>query len=169
VLARTKARCLGYVGEPDRFVAKDRGGWFNTGDLGSRGRDGRVRLIDREVDLMPGDSCIELEDVIDDRLAEVVECVILAVPGAPAGSAGPAPAGSAGPAPAPAVPVVVTTDGRLDKAAWRAAVADLPPLADPVVLDWAELPRTGTGKVRRAELRARLLGSTDTAGTGRWT
>jgi acyl-coenzyme A synthetase/AMP-(fatty) acid ligase len=151
VLARTKARCLGYVDEPDRFRAKSREGWFNTGDIGARTRAGRVLLLDREVDRIPDGSCVELEDVLDDRLADIIECVIVGVPGRIP------------------LPVVVTRDGRLDPTAWGRAVADLPPLADPVVLTWDELPRTATGKVRRAELRMRLLGTAATFGTGRWT
>jgi acyl-coenzyme A synthetase/AMP-(fatty) acid ligase len=151
LLARTRARCLDYVGEPERWYAKVRGGWWHTGDVGTIDRTGRVHLLDREVDALPGLSCVEVEDVIEDRLPEVVECVLL---------------GSVGRAP---LPVVVTHGGRLDPDSWREAVADLPRLADPVVLAWAEVPRTGTGKVRRLELRNRLLGAADTHGSGRWT
>jgi acyl-coenzyme A synthetase/AMP-(fatty) acid ligase len=151
LMARTKARCLGYVGEQDRWTDKDRDGWWNTGDVGSLGRAGRVRLLDREVDVTPGLSCVEVEDVVEDRLPSVVECVVL---------------GSVG---RPPLPVLVTADGTLDTTAWRAAVADLPPLADPVLLAWDEVPRTATGKVRRLALHDRLLGGTDLHGTGRWT
>ena len=151
VLADTRARCLGYVGEPQRFVEKVQGGWFNTGDLGVRTRTGRLRLLDREVDAVPGLSCLELEDVIDDRLPEVAECIIL---------------GRSGRLP---LPVVVTVDGQLDAEAWRRAVHDLPELAAPAVLSWDRLPRTGTGKVRRNELRELFEGAAGTVGTGRWT
>lgn len=151
LLARTKARCLGYLGEQERWAAKVRSGWWNTGDLGSIGRDGAVRLLDREVDAVPELSCIELEDVIEDRLPQVVECVIVAAPGQRP------------------LPVVVTANGWLDPRAWRAAVADLPMLADPVTLAWADLPRTGTGKARRFELAGALLDVAGTPGSGRWT
>ncbi|MGH3910490.1 MAG: AMP-binding protein [Pseudonocardiaceae bacterium] len=151
VLARTKARCLGYLGEPERFAGKIDGTWWNTGDVGVRTRSGNVLFLDREVDVIPEMSCVELEDVLDDRLPGLLECIIL---------------GAAGRAP---LPVVVTEDGRLDMVAWQGAIDDLPPLADPVVLRWDELPRTGTGKVRRLELRERLLGNAETFGTGRWT
>lgn len=151
LLARTKARCLGYLGEQERWSAKVRGGWWNTGDLGSIGRGGAVRLLDREVDAVGGLSCVELEDVIGDRLPEVLECVIVGAPGRRP------------------LPVVVTGDGWLDPPSWHAAVADLPPLADPVTMSWAEVPRTGTGKARRHELAQRLLDATGTPGSGRWT
>jgi acyl-coenzyme A synthetase/AMP-(fatty) acid ligase len=151
VQVRTPARCLGYVGEDDRFAAKCAEGWWNTGDVAVVGRTGRVRLLDREVDRQPGMSCLAVEDTVEDRLDEVVECVVLSRQGGPP------------------LPVVVTTDGTLDRTAWAAAVAGLATMADPLVLGWDDLPRTGTGKVRRAALLATLTGSTATAGTGRWT
>lgn len=149
VLARTDARCLGYVGEQDRWDDKVDGPWWNTGDIGVLSR-GALRLLDREVDRVPGGSCLELEDVLEDRLPAVVEATVLAAPGGPA------------------VPVLVTADRRLDGTAFRAATRDLPPLTEPVVVTWDELPRTATGKVRRAELRARLR-TAAVPGTGRWT
>jgi hypothetical protein len=42
---------------------------------------------------------------------------------------------------------------------WEAATADLPPLADPIRLAWDEFPRTATLKIRRNELRERLVGA----------
>ncbi|NUS04608.1 MAG: acyl--CoA ligase [Nonomuraea sp.] len=151
VVCRTKALCLGYVGEQERWLGKRLGRWWHTGDLGVLSRTGRVRFVDREADAIPGGSCVELEDVIDDRLPAVLECVILGVAGRPS------------------VPVVVTEDGRLDREAWRRAVADLPELAEPVVMTWEQVPRTGTGKVRRTALRELLGELPDTYGTGRWT
>ncbi|MFC4857176.1 AMP-binding protein [Actinophytocola glycyrrhizae] len=151
VQVRTPARCLGYVGEDDRFAGKCAQGWWNTGDVAVLSRTGRVRLLDREVDRLPGMSCLAVEDLVEDLLDEVVECVVLNRRGGPP------------------LPVVVTADGTLDRAAWTAAVADLPAMADPLVLGWDDLPRTGTGKVRRTALLAALTGSAATAGTGRWT
>jgi acyl-coenzyme A synthetase/AMP-(fatty) acid ligase len=151
VQVRTPARCLGYVGEDERFAGKCADDWWNTGDLAVVGPTGRVRLLDREVDRVPGMSCLAVEDTVEDRIAEVVECVVL---GRPDG---------------PPLPVVVTTDGTLDRPTWADAVADLPTMADPLVLAWDDLPRTGTGKVRRTALLAALTGSTATAGSGRWT
>ena len=43
------------------------------------------------------------------------------------------------------------------------------PLEEPVVLTWDQVPRTGTGKVRRMELRELVGYPTETFGTGRWT
>ncbi|WP_030917184.1 class I adenylate-forming enzyme family protein [Streptosporangium amethystogenes] len=151
VYCRTKALCLGYVGEQSRWQDKRAGAWWNTGDVGALTRTGGMRFVDREVDAIPEGSCVELEDVIDDRIPEVLECVILSVPERPS------------------LPVVVTENGALDLGSWRRATADLPRLADPVVLTWDEIPRTGTGKVRRMALRDRLGEMRETHGTGRWT
>jgi acyl-coenzyme A synthetase/AMP-(fatty) acid ligase len=153
VMASTAARCLDYVGESDRWAEKAVGRWWNTGDLGVLTRSGRVRLLDREIDRVPGTSCLELEDVIEDRLPGVVECVVLGVRGRPP------------------LPVLVTADGRFDGIggpAWQHAVRDLPELADPVTLRWQDVPRTGTGKVRRVDLLHAVAGDAETHGTGLW-
>lgn len=150
VLTRTKARCLGYVGEQDRWREKAHGPWFNTGDLAVRTRSGALLLLDREVDMIPGMSCVELEDVLHDRLPEVEEAVIL---------------GGVDRTPH----AVLVVSGPLDPARWKSAVRDLPALAEPLTLEWDAVPRTATGKVRRHELRDRYLGGSATHGTGRWT
>ncbi|MGW0362730.1 AMP-binding protein [Streptomyces sp. NPDC002990] len=151
ILCRTRALAPDYPGERERWTAKRHGRWWNTGDIAVINRDGSVRLLDREVDHLPGFSCLRTEDILEDRLPEALECVVLARPGADP------------------LPVVVTEDGTLDPAGWQRAAADLPMLAEPVVVGWDEVPRTGTGKVRRVALLERLTGSTETCGTGRWT
>ncbi|GAB3299987.1 class I adenylate-forming enzyme family protein [Parasphingorhabdus pacifica] len=151
LLARTAARCLDYIGESERWADKSMGSWWNTGDLGIRRWDGSVRLLDREVDRIPGGSCVETEDVIEDRLPEALECVLLAPPGKRP------------------LPVVVTVEGTLSDHAWQRACAGLPPMQDPTVLTWDAVPRTGTAKVRRRALLEQLTGSADTHGIGRWT
>lgn len=138
ILARTGARCLGYLADAERWELRADGAWFNTGDIGARGRLGGLRLLDREADAAPGLSCMEIEDVLDDRLPRVLECLLLARDAQPP------------------VPVLVTADGELDEESWERAVADLPPLAPPVLLTPDDVPRTATGKIRRGELRHRL-------------
>lgn len=151
VLARTSARCLDYLGESDRWADKQVGPWWNTGDLGVRAWDGSVQLLDREVDRAPELSCVATEDLLEERLPQAQECVLLSR------------------ADGPPLPVVVTADGQLPDEAWHRATRGLPMLPKPVVLTWDEVPRTGTAKVRRRELATRLTGSTETYGTGRWT
>lgn len=147
----TKARCLTYLGEEDRFQAKVDGKWWNTGDIAENLGFGRIRMLDREVDMVPGISCIQLEGILLDRLPEASEVIVLSVPGGPP------------------VPVVCTDDNNLDEARWRRAVGGLPELAEPRTVPWDEMPRTGTGKIRRSQLRENLLGAKKGAGTGAWT
>ncbi|MCX3060316.1 class I adenylate-forming enzyme family protein [Streptomyces beihaiensis] len=151
VLVKTKGLCLGYLGENERHREKVWDGWWNTGDIGVHRRNGTVEVLDREVDVIPGTSGIELESRLLERLEEVTEAIVLGDPdGLP-------------------VPVVSTNTGTLDHAAWQRATADLPALAEPRVIDWNDFPRTGTWKVRRFDLRQKILQTQDTHGTGRWT
>lgn len=153
LLTRTRARALGYVGEPERFAQKMQGPWFNTGDIGLRTRSGRIILLDREVDMLVGASCVEIEDVLHERLPGIEEAVVL-----PCASG-------------PPVPVLITAadGGGIGAEQWKRAVLDLPRMAEPRLLPWDAVPRTGTGKVRRHELRESLLAGTAGHGTGRWT
>jgi len=151
LMTRTKALCHGYVGESERFDEKLSDGWFNTGDVGVITRKGNVIFVDREVDEIPGVSCVEVEDVIDDRIDEVMECILLGTPGSLP------------------VPIIVTADGTLDPEKWAAATKDLPKMADPLLRAWDDIPRTGTGKVRRLALREQLEKVAATHGSGRWT
>lgn len=151
VLAKTRARCVGYYGEPERWAEKAVGEWWNTGDIGIKTWTGNVRLLDREVNHTPGMSCLEVEDVLVDSLPDGHDVALLSV------------------ADGPPVPVVAAPGGGLDRDAWTGAVRRVPPLADPVVIAPEEVPRTGTGKIRREELRRRFLDGADRPGTGRWT
>jgi acyl-coenzyme A synthetase/AMP-(fatty) acid ligase len=151
LMVKTRARCLTYLGEGDRYRAKSAGPWWNSGDLGERIGFGRIRLLDREVDMLPGNSCIELENVLLDRLPAAVDVTLLARPDAPP------------------VPVLCMRDDTLDPDDWARAVAGLPELAAPLLVPWADVPRTATWKVRRLALREQVLGTATASGTGRWT
>jgi acyl-coenzyme A synthetase/AMP-(fatty) acid ligase len=143
---------LTYIGEENRFEAKRNDGWWNMGDLGVVSRTNEVQLLDREVDRIDEGSCLELEDVLLDRIPSLVEAVMLAVDGAPP------------------LPVLNIADGQpLDRDEWKRAVADLPELAEPVVLPWSEVPRTATWKVQRQKLREKVAPETEPVGSGRWT
>lgn len=145
-------RCLAYVGEQERHDRKRDGWWWNTGDLGVINRFGAVRLVDREIDRIPGASALELEDVLLDRLPHTTEVVVLAVDGKLP------------------VPVLSTAnDVPLDRAEWARAVADLPELTEPIQVRWEDFPRTATWKIRRVALREQLFAGTRAIGVGRWT
>jgi acyl-coenzyme A synthetase/AMP-(fatty) acid ligase len=151
VLVKTRGRCVTYLGEHERHREKVWDGAWNTGDIGVRCANGSIRILDREVDTIPGTSGIELESALLDRLERATEVIVLGVPGR-----------------APQ-PVVSTETGTLEPADWKAATADLPELAGPIVIPWESFPRTATWKVRRFELRKQILGSSQTHGSGKWT
>ncbi|MEV4949284.1 class I adenylate-forming enzyme family protein [Streptomyces sp. NPDC053755] len=150
---RSDGRIVTYLGEQDRYdqqVSAD--GWWRMGDVGYRTKWGCVHLLDREVDLIEGfGSTLAAEDTLFGKLEELTEVII--IPGEDGR----------------AVPVICTKDDRpLDPAAWKAATASLPPMAEPVHRRLGELPQTATTKIKRLEL-ARLLaatGPTDTARPG---
>jgi acyl-coenzyme A synthetase/AMP-(fatty) acid ligase len=145
-------RCLTYLGEPERHALKCDGAWWNTGDLGRLNRLRALRFVDREIDRIGSTGAIELEDILLDRLPQTTEIVI--VPGA-------------GKLP---VPVYSTRDDApIAPGAWSRAVEDLPRLDEPIHIKWEEFPRTGTWKIRRVELRERLLPHARAIGTGTWT
>ncbi|GGJ96801.1 putative fatty-acid-CoA ligase FadD [Streptomyces camponoticapitis] len=151
LMVNTRTRCLDYLGESDRHRMKTEGDWWNTGDLGERTAFGRVRLVDREVDMIPGMSCIEAESTLLDRLERAQEVVVLGVPdGLP-------------------VPVLCMRDDRLDPGEWKRATEGLPDFGEPRLVPWEDVPRTATWKVRRVQLREQLLGEKSGRGTGRWT
>ena len=140
-----------YLGEPERFQGQADEEWWRMGDLGYRTRWGCLHLMDREVDEIPGfGSTLSVEDRLFSRIPELSEVVIIPMEDGPPR------------------PVVCTRGDRpLDRAVWRAAVADLPEMAEPAQWRQADLPQTATAKIKRLEL-ARLLGTAeaveDTAG-----
>ena len=140
ITVRSKGRGLGYLGDEERAAANRLGDWWNMGDLGVRSRSGRIRFLDREVDVVPGvASSVEVEDILMERLPSLSEVVVVSVDRRRP------------------TPVVCTHhDAPLDLAAWKRAVAGLAEMEDPVQMSWDDLPHTGTWKVRRPELR-RLL------------
>lgn len=138
--ARGPGLFAGYLGEPQRTSDKRYDGWWDTGDIGSRTPTGQLRLAGRAVDDVPGlPDYLAMEDRLLDRLAELTELVLTALPDLTI------------------VPVVCTRrDAPLDPARWAAATADLPTLAWPRHFRWDELPTTATWKVRRPALRQLL-------------
>jgi acyl-coenzyme A synthetase/AMP-(fatty) acid ligase len=144
-------RCLGYVGEQDRHARKRDGRWWNLGDMAVINRLGALRLIDREIDRIPGTSSLELEDVLLDRLPETTEVIVLAV---------------AGDQPQPVFSTV--DDQPIDQPRWQKATADLPALSAPIQIKWSQFPRTATWKVRRPALREMVRSGASGIGSGSW-
>lgn len=142
---RSDGRIVTYLGEQERYDGQVESGWWRMGDVGYRTRWGCLHLLDREVDLIEGfGSTLDIEDRLFSRLEQLAEVVI--VPGGDGR----------------AVPVVSTKDDLpLDRAAWSAAVADLPPMADPVQRSIKDLPQTATAKIKRLQLARELSADQD--------
>lgn len=136
----TPGRAVGYFGEKERFDQQAIGQWWRGGDVGFRTRLGCLHLLDREVDIIPSIySTLEFEDKVLSRLPELTELVLVA-----------------GPEQQP-VPIVCTHEDKpIDPGRWKEAVADFPPLADPVQMSLDDVPHTATMKVQRLELARRI-------------
>lgn len=138
----------GYLGRPEATAEAMRGGWFHTGDLGYRDDDGFFYIVDRKKDLViRGGFNVyprEIEEVLhehpavleaavigrpDDRLGEEVVAFIALKNGTSA-----------------------TPDEVVAFCKERLAAYKYP--REVVVLD--ELPKGGSGKVLKTELRASL-------------
>jgi acyl-coenzyme A synthetase/AMP-(fatty) acid ligase len=141
IQARTKGRFAGYLNFPQLFdqnLAAD--GWWDTGDYGAVGARGEMHLLDRQVErLSQARSAVALEDILLHRLPELTEVVVMEIGDR-------------------LVPVVTSRDGTpVFPAAWAEATRGLLSLTPPEQLDWAEIPRTATGKVRRRVLRQKVM------------
>jgi acyl-coenzyme A synthetase/AMP-(fatty) acid ligase len=140
IYARARGRAIGIIGEQAEYERRFQDGWWELGDVGSRGRFGALYLLDREVDQIDGvDSTLSIEDRMMARLPELVEIVVVrSKQGTP-------------------TPVVCTRgDVPLDPRRWSEASAEFTELAAPLQVRWQELPATSTWKIRRPELRRRI-------------
>ncbi|MET7826904.1 AMP-binding protein [Streptomyces sp. NPDC005386] len=152
---RGASLALGYHRRPEAFAAElGADGWFDTGDLARDDGRGGIRIIGRARDAVLRDGQVapmtELEAVIGSHPQAVEAALVGLEP--PAGHAGAGPGNVI-------VAVVVPRDGRgptLQEVRDRVAEAghDRRFLPDRLELVPA-LPKTLTGKVRKAELRER--------------
>jgi len=151
----------GYRDDDERTATAMRDGLFHTGDVAERDADGYVTFIGRTDDVFKSSdyriSPFELESVVLEHEA-VVECAVvpspdelrLAVPKA----------------------FVVLAEGFAADAATAESIlaharAGLAPYKRVRRLEFLDLPKTISGKIRRVELRAREEETTATAGAER--
>ena len=139
----------GYHGDPELTAERMAGGYYHTGDVASADEDGYITYVGRIDDVFKASdyriSPFELESVLIEHEA-VVEAAVV-------------------PSPDPlrlAVPkaYVVLADGwpadaTTAEALFAYAREHMPPYARIRRLEFAELPKTISGKIRRVELRAR--------------
>ncbi len=137
----------GYHGDAERTAEAMAGGHYHTGDIGSRDADGRITYVGRADDVFKASdykiSPFELESALLEHEA-VAEAAVV-------------------PSPDPvrlAVPkaYVVLADGwepgpETAEAIFAHSRAVLAPYKRVRVLEFAELPKTISGKIRRVELR----------------
>ncbi|MEE1803410.1 AMP-binding protein [Streptomyces sp. JV176] len=147
--ARPVGLMTGYHGEPDRTAEAMAGGYYRTGDIGARDADGYITYVGRSDDVFKASdykiSPFELESALLEHEA-VAEAAVV-------------------PAPDPlrlAVPkaYVVLAEGwepgpDTAKVLFAHSRALLAPYKRIRRLEFAELPKTVSGKIRRIELRER--------------
>ncbi|MFC8518337.1 class I adenylate-forming enzyme family protein [Streptomyces sp. NPDC057257] len=135
----------GYLGESDGSALDDEG-WFNTGDVGYLDSDGYLFVVDRLKDVFKCDNWLvspnEVERVLLGHPA-VADCVVVDCPDRFSGAV----------AGALVVPKGVTGQSALE--AIAAQVNEELPYFQRIrhIREVTEITRTGSGKVRRTELR----------------
>ena len=158
ICCRGPAVFAGYHHNPEATAKALRGGWFHTGDLGRLDARGLLYITGRESDMyISGGANVyprECEEVLLSHPA-VAEVAVLGVPDRTWGEVGVAVVvrraghtsenGEAGEL-VTAEALLAFLDGRLARYRWPRQV-----------LFWAELPKSGYGKVTKNEVRALLL------------
>jgi acetyl-CoA synthetase len=160
--ARPLTLMTGYQGDPERDAEATAGGFYHTGDVATRDDDGYITYVGRTDDVFKASdykvSPFELESVLIEHPA-VAEAAVV-------------------PAPDPvrlAVPkaYVVLAPGHeptedTARSILRYAREHLPPYLRVRRLEFAELPKTISGKIRRVELRRREEQSGEVRQDGEW-
>lgn len=166
--ARTVGLLTGYHGEPDRTAQATRGGYYHTGDLGSRDADGYITYVGRDDDVFKAS---------DYRISPfAVESVLLEHPAVAEAAVVPSPDPIR--LAVPKAYVVLAEGYHPNKVAARLIFehsrARLAAYQRIRRLEFGPLPKTISGKIRRVELRGReqerhgagAVGSAAGAGSG---
>ncbi|MBW2456010.1 MAG: long-chain-fatty-acid--CoA ligase [Deltaproteobacteria bacterium] len=147
VVVRSNVVTTGYWAERPASEEAFRNGWFHTGDLGTIDPEGYLLIVDRIKDIIVSGgenvSSLEVERVVSEHEA-VLECVVVGVPDERWGEVAKA--------------IVALREGRqlseaelIDHCRERLSAFKVPK----TVAFEAELPKGGTGKILKAELRER--------------
>ena len=150
----------GYLGNADKTSKLFEGGYYHTGDIGFRDKDGYITYVGRTDDVFKSYdhriSPFELESVLLEHVA-VMEAAVIPSPD-PVGLVVPKAYVSLG---ASRSPSADTARSILAHARNRLAPHQWIPL-----VEFGDLPKTSSGKIRRAELRA-LEEQRDKSGSAR--
>ncbi|MET1019281.1 MAG: AMP-binding protein [Microterricola sp.] len=154
----------GYLGDEARTRESMRGGYFHTGDVASRADDGTLTFIGRTDDIFKSSdykvSPFEVESILIEHPA-VAEAAVVGAPDATRLNITKAYiALAAGISPDEATALAVLAHAR----------ASLPPYMRVRRIEFFELPKTASGKIRRVELRQREVDAADTGvrSPGEW-
>ena len=147
VMFRGNITMKGYLGNPRATAEAFAGGWFHTGDLAVLQEDGYVKIKDRSKDIIISGgenvSSLEVEDVLH-RHPAVLACAIIAKPDPKWGET-------------PCAFVELKAGAEVAPqeliAHCRALLAHF---KAPREVVFCVLPKTATGKIQKAVLRARL-------------
>jgi acetyl-CoA synthetase len=139
----------GYRGEPARTARATRGGYYHTGDLGSRDADGYITYVGRDDDVFKAS---------DYRISPfAVESVLLEHPAVAEAAVVPSPDPIR--LAVPKAYVVLAEGYHANRVAARLifehSQARLAPYQRIRLLEFRALPKTISGKIRRVELRGR--------------
>jgi fatty-acyl-CoA synthase len=142
----------GYFDDEVATAKAFRGGWFHSGDLAVMHPDGYLELRDRAKDIIISGgenvSSIEVERALL-RHPDVVEAAVVAQPDEKWGER-------------PRAFVAVRPGAELTEPELIAFAREhLPGFKAPSAVEFGELPKTSTGKVRKTELRARVARKVD--------
>jgi fatty-acyl-CoA synthase len=140
----------GYYRDEKATAEAFKGGWFHSGDLGVMHPDGYIELRDRAKDIIISGgeniSTIEVERALV-RHPDVLEAAVVAIPDEKWGER-------------PKGFVTLRRGANLTEAELIAFSREtLPGFKAPSEIDFGELPKTSTGKVKKFELRERARAS----------
>jgi len=151
IVARGDVVMEGYWRQPEATTAAMRGGWFHTGDVAIVDQHNYVRIVDRkkEIIVSGGENISSLE----------VEKVLLAHPDVYEAAVIPVPHEAWGEAPMALVVLKVGSQAR-ERDILDFCRSRLSHYKCPRILEFVEsLPKTGTGKVLKRELRQKYGGA----------
>jgi fatty-acyl-CoA synthase len=136
----------GYFNDEAATADAFRGGWFHSGDLGVMHPDGYLELRDRAKDIIISGgeniSTIEVEQALV-RHPDVLEVAVIAIPDEKWGER-------------PKAFVTLRAGATLTETGLIAFAREtLPGFKAPSEVEFGELPKTSTGKIKKFELRAR--------------
>jgi fatty-acyl-CoA synthase len=137
----------GYYRDERATAEAFRGGWFHSGDLGVMHPDGYIELRDRAKDIIISGgeniSTIEVEQALT-RHPDVLEAAVVGIPDEKWGER-------------PKGFVTLRPGAAISEAELIAFSREtLPGFKAPSEIDFCELPKTSTGKIRKVELRERV-------------